>query len=607
MSRFDDELRGATAPLAREQLPEGMLDESFNATTNDRRWVALLAGSAAAIGLIVVVAWGAGRLSLPVGSQSAQPSPSSAAAGCSDIEPISALSTEYRVYFPCADGAGLASAPRVMAMAPAEDALASAIRDVLNGPVEPELAAGMASLAPAGSGDLLRAVELQADGLAVLSFHPSLRELSLDPRFLDAIEATGLQFDEVTALELRLGGSCAELFAIFGAACDHLAKHVQIAGDCPVVPPAFLPSGAGITKARPFPGKPRTVSWGVGDDTVIQEVGERGGTAAFEDGREVTVRGYPGRARPGFPEFVWVEDGCPYRVTLPGQGEYAAVDYATGYGPVVAEASPTPLPSAPFGIASVEQDGIRLTLALDREATTFGERVWADVTVENIGSDVVIWGHSSTCTWPAGVWLSAAVEPPPIGRTDWPGDQGVLKNITVSARSTDLYFTPEAFADFEENGGGCTSDLVGDEIQPVERLSDRFAWDTRGQGGMPPPGGRYVAESTFFYMGRGTVPPEARPDEHQVTIRVALDVEPPARDYLSPGLALDLLLADPEFIQQLAANPRERWTGADLSWDDERWIMELRLRDPDQAIIATVDAISGNVSGVQLVAPPSNE
>jgi hypothetical protein len=599
MSRFDEELRGATAPLAREQLPDGVLDKSFEA--NGRPWSVMLAGLAATMALAVAVAWGIGRLSLPIVAEGSQ----SATVTCHDVDPIGARSTEYRVFFPCADGSGLASGPRVMATASPEEALRSAIGGLLNGPIEPELAAGMAAVVPDGSAELLATVELQADGLAVIGFDAGLGELSLDPRFLDAIQSTGLQFEAVTALELRLGGSCAQLFAIFGRACDHLAEPVEMAGDCPVIPPEFLPSGAGITTGRPFPGQPRTVSWGAGEDTVIQEVGERGGSAALKDGVDVTVRGYPGKARSASPEFAWVEDGCPYHVTLPGQGEYVAIDYATVYGPVVARPSPTPLPSAPFRTATIEQDGIRLSLTLDRDTTSFGERVWATVAVENIGLDVVKWGHSGSCAWPAGVQLFTTAEPMPIGRTDWPGDQGVLKNVSVPNVQVASIFTPEAFADFEGNWG-CTGDLVMDEIQPGERLSDRFAWDTIGPGGMPPAGGRYIAQTTFGYMGRGGFSPDARADEYQVSVQVALDVEGPARVYLAPGIALDLLLADPEFIRQLAANPRERWTGADLTWDDERWIMELRLGDPDQALVATVDAISGTVSGVGVeVRPPS--
>jgi hypothetical protein len=158
---------------------------------------------------------------------------------------------------------------------------------------------------------------------------------------------------------------------------------------------------------------------------------------------------------------------------------------------------------------------------------------------------------------------------------------------------------PEEFVDFDGNVG-CTSDLVTDEIAPGERLSNRAAWDTIGFNGMPPSGARYVIESTFGYFGRGSVSPEARPDDYQVTVRVALDVEGPAVEYLSPGEAMDLLLSDPAFIQLLAANPREGWNSAYFLWDEERWVLELSL-ETDQAIVAIVDSISGSVSGVELV------
>jgi hypothetical protein len=86
-----------------------------------------------------------------------------------------------------------------------------------------------------------------------------------------------------------------------------------------------------------------------------------------------------------------------------------------------------------------------------------------------------------------------------------------------------------------------------------------------------------------------------------VSVRVALDVEGPARDYLSPGEAIDLLLVDAEFVRQLAANPRERWTGADLTWQDETWVLTLRLDDPSEAIKAVVDALTGDVLSVDVM------
>lgn len=602
MSRFDDELRGATGPLAREPLPEGVLDESFGGPVAMRRLSVL--AFASTVGIVAAAMW-AGRLSVPVASDGS-PSPGQHMAGsCPDLPAVEAFSTEYRVYFPCQDGSGLGSGPRVMALASVEETLRTALGDLLDGPTDEEAASGMAPVASGASRDLVSSVELQPDGLAVIDLDPRLRDIDLRPLFLDALEATGLQFESVTALQLEVGGSCSEFFAIFGMPCNHLAEAAEVAGDCPIVPPDGLPSGSGITIARPYPGRPDTVSWGSGDDTVTQQVGERGGAAAFTDGHDVTVRGYPGKARSASPEFAWVEDGCPYHVIVPGQGDYVAVDYATVFGPMVAQASPTPIPSAPFGSATVEEDGVIVTLVIDRAATFFGQRVWAEVTVENSGSDAVVWGHSSTCTWPAGVWLAAGPAQLPYGRTDWPGDHGVLKNVSVlRTDAIGFGFVPEEVVDFEGNWG-CTGDLVMDELAPGASLSHRFAWDTVGVGGMPAPGGIYIAESTFMYFGRGDVSPDVLHDEFEVTARVALDVEGLAVDFLSPGEAMDLLLEDPAFTRQLAAVPRERWTGSDFRWEDETWVLELRLRNPDEALVATVDAVSGEVSGIAIEARAS--
>ena len=131
------------------------------------------------------LAGGPGRLPVAAdGSPTPQPSSSSVVASCSDIPPINALSTEYRVFFPCADGAGLGSGPRVGPVMLADEILASAVRDLLTGPNAAERAAGMAAVAPSGSGELLLNVSLQPDGLAVVDRSPSAADAGLEPAFL---------------------------------------------------------------------------------------------------------------------------------------------------------------------------------------------------------------------------------------------------------------------------------------------------------------------------------------------------------------------------------------------------------------------------------------
>jgi hypothetical protein len=608
MSRFDDEIRAASRQLAREPMPDGLLDESFEPDERRPR-AAMLAGTIlAGVGLVLAVGWLAGRVGpqLALG-ESVVPSPSGLATTCTHLPAMNARSTEYRVFFPCADGSGLGSGPRIGPAMSGDEMVASAVRDLLDGPNEDEEGAGMAPVAPAGSGSWLVSVVLQADGLAVIDLSNDAAGAGLDPAFLDAVRATALDQAAVTAVELRLAGDCAQLFALFGMPCDHLAEPLALDTDCPVVTPRGLPQGdsvmMGSTAPRPHPVEPNTVSWGAGEDTVTERIGRRSGDRFAIAGETMELASLDGVTSIDRPEFEWVANGCPYLVTLPGtegRGGGFAQDYSTLFADATAaEPSATPLPDAPYGTASAEADGIRITLTLDRTETSFGTRVWAEVTVENIGTDVVHWGHSTSCDWPAGVHLLTDARPPEYG-ADWPGEAGILKRITVDRPDLLGYgFVPEYAVDIEGNWG-CTSDLVPDEVQPGQRLSARFAWDTLGTNGMPPAGGRYTAESVFAYQGRGDVSAETDYFGKRVAVEVSLDVEGPDQDYLAPGEAVDRLLADATFIQLLADNPRHQWNSSTLRWADRAWHLVIEQESPHGSIMGTVDASSGAVSDVRV-------
>jgi hypothetical protein len=613
MSRFDDEIRVASRQIAREPMPDGLLDESLEQLSSGQPAWRLAGAAMGAIGLVLAIGWMSGRIGLPVaseGSPSPQPSPSVIASTCRDIPPVNARSTEFRVFFPCGNGSGLASGPRVGPFMANDQMLAAAVRDLLNGPNAQEQAAGMVAIAPPDSGALLLGVSLQPDGLAIVDLAGDAADAGLQLGFLEAVRATALDQPTVTAMELRLAGDCEDMFALFGAPCDHLAEPLALTTDCPVVTPSGLPQGdsvhAGVTAARQHPVEANTVSWGAGEDTVTERIGDPGGERFSIQGETMALPGKDGVAAVDRAEFTWLDAGCPYLVTLPDfpnrTGAFAQ-DYSNLFESGTAnQPSPSALPQAPYGSATVEADGIRIMLALDRSDTSFGERVWAEVTVENIGSDVVHWNHGG-CDWPAGVQLTTDVALPEYG-AEWPGEAGVLKLITVDDPDWWLIgFIPEQFVDLDGNWG-CTTQLIRDEIQPGERRTHRFAWDTDGMNGMPPPHGRYVAESIFVYQGRGDQPSDEDPSEKQVGVQVSLDVEGPARDYISPGEALDLLLADETFIRLLAENPRTQWNSSTLRWGDEAWQLEIAQEASHGSLVATVDAISGAVSGVA-VRPPS--
>jgi hypothetical protein len=264
----------------------------------------------------------------------------------------------------------------------------------------------------------------------------------------------------------------------------------------------------------------------------------------------------------------------------------------------------SPPPAEPVS-ATMEEHGIRLTLELDRNRTAHGERVWGLATVENIGVDTVYWGHSGTCVYPASIGATPAdVRPIRYGRDDWPGEAGILKTVTVDPRHTEGFgFTPEDWVDFEGNFG-CTTDLQISEIPPGAVLTQRAAWDTLGLFGMPPKPGAYTVQASHAFMTRGAPPAfdeNVPTDQYRVTVSVPYHVDGEDAEYLWPGEAVDRVLADRAFRREFDAISRERWTGSNIEWRDGAWVLELGLERQPEYLQATVDPLTGEVSGVQFV------
>lgn len=616
MSRFDDELRRAAAHLAREPLPPEVLDEALDEPPR-RSVLAPLAWVAGAAAIVLVGAVAIGQL-LPT---AADPSPSAsstsepseaAVATCEDLRPPAGGGDIVIVHFPCGTdwSTGVRSAGTGL---PAVERLEVALRAILDGPSELERGVGMHGVVPAGSDDLLAAVSLADDGLAEIDFTQTLRDVpnlsttAAGGAFVTALRETAFELDEVTALELRIDGDCQAFFEHFESMCHHLAKPIEPMGDCPIIPPAELPSGAPTTEPRPYPGEPR-VSWGSGTDTVTQLPGHR------SDGLEVPSNYHPAVVR-GFPAVIvtihsdqgvylsWFEEGCTHVILLRIADPDEAVAYAARYGPVVAQS--TPPPAEPV-TASVTDLGIRLTVTLDRGRTVFGQRVTATTTVTNIGSDSVFWGHSSTCVFPTGLEIEAGdAARLDFGRGDWSGENEILKRVTVMTRPTNIdpgwYFMPEGWLDFAGTMA-CTSDYVVSEIVPGEVLTHVVEWDTQGEHGAPPPPGTYPIVATFAFETRGEPPGfEDEPEPQIVSLPMTLVIEGPALDYISPGAAFDALLENDEYQRLLADAPRRMWVSSEIELEGSRWIAALFLdpeddaSPPTEAIVGEVDARTGQV------------
>ncbi|MEO6295281.1 MAG: hypothetical protein ABIP01_02150 [Candidatus Limnocylindria bacterium] len=183
--------------------------------------------------------------------------------------------------------------------------------------------------------DLAFSVEVLPDGLALVDFDEAI--LGFGPPNTSAqlhglsetMRATGLQFPEVTAIELRVRGSCGAITIWLGevADCLHFAEPIGAVADCPVVEPASLPNGAPLTATRAYRDLGGLLSWGVGQNAVTLRVSHRSSIGievfaesedavgmsigprdvwAFSAGREIE----PGITR---PMIAWDDgEGCVY-------------------------------------------------------------------------------------------------------------------------------------------------------------------------------------------------------------------------------------------------------------------------------------------------------
>lgn len=279
-------------------------------------------------------------------------------------------------------------------------------------------------------------------------------------------------------------------------------------------------------------------------------------------------------------------------------------------------ASPTDTVEEPMA-RSTEDLGIRLTAALDRGRTTFGERVWADVTVDNLGPDSVWWLYHGECRWLVEVTVRPDVATPiDAGRDDWPGDFGIFKDGLIADEQPPSLIPDRrrAFISEERVESGslsCFAVLGMAELAEGDSATHRAAWDTDDFKGMPPAPGRYTVEVTFGFW-RGTepdLPPNAEPQT--VALQIPLVVGGPDEDWISPGLAIDALLVDARLLAVLEEHPRELWRGGEIAFEDGTWIATYWFangeadEEPSARLVGVVDARTGQVDDVRLEnAPP---
>ena len=234
-----------------------------------------------------------------------------------------------------------------------------------------------------------------------------------------------------------------------------------------------------------------------------------------------------------------------------------------------APTSPAPSPI----IASRTTESIRVTLTLEGPPRTAAAS-WASMTVENVGDRAIRWAGGG-CGDPGGVFIDFA-RVVAAGRADWPEPLARFKREALGPAGTSgllkLGYTAESRW---QTNVACPAVLRIETIAPGQVLSMRAGWDGTYEGARAPTGPATV-EAMFPVIGVAGVVPDTEFDSHPVGVSIPTQiVGESGAPVLSPALAIDAALADPDFANWVSTGGANRWINPDVARIGETWVIGL--------------------------------
>lgn len=284
---------------------------------------------------------------------------------------------------------------------------------------------------------------------------------------------------------------------------------------------------------------------------------------------------------------------------------------ATGPSPSASTPAATPGASEPPDdslprSASVERDGVKVTVQVAQNPLHAGERTAVSTTVKNTGGDTLHWSVDgcgvNAWAWaelPGVHWRPSAIETTPLLRaySAW------LQTEAKLDAPIRLRFEPGWLSGMRDYG--CADIGIGRSLKPGASMTDELVWDGQATDRLgPPPTSPAVIAASFDHWYRGTA--DSSP-QNQKPIVVTLDswvVGGPAPAFLSPAEAIDSALADPAFADWIITQPfNDRRDGVtEYDPDVDVWMVGLiHDRDDQRSLLhaALVDPLTGRVIAIR--------
>jgi hypothetical protein len=232
--------------------------------------------------------------------------------------------------------------------------------------------------------------------------------------------------------------------------------------------------------------------------------------------------------------------------------------------------------SAELLAGTATHEGVRVTLTLEGEPRTAAP-TWARILIENLGARGVRWAGGG-CGDPGEIAID--FRPAFAAGRAWPGLLGRFKALALGGGRFENpaagRYVGEAL--FGRSDVACPDDLRVETLRAGGSLSMRAGWTGLfGNPGVPVPTGPAVVTGSFPFIGiDGAVGREVtdiRPIEVHIPTTIVGAADRPAP--LSPALAVDAALGDPQFGAWVQAVPEASWINPSVDLTDGAWTIGL--------------------------------
>lgn len=265
------------------------------------------------------------------------------------------------------------------------------------------------------------------------------------------------------------------------------------------------------------------------------------------------------------------------------------------------------LPSGPLArTATVETNGVRVTIELERNPMPAGERTWVTTTVTNTGRDDLIWLHGA-CAHPTTVGVHGTIEGQSwrAGRNQTGASlrfkSMALAGAGVDKRAISIDFVPEAYVG-AKGYHGCGDVGVNEALAAGASIRQRAQWD--GAAGFllgPPPTGRVELVGSFrFFWRRSAGEPADLMTAPAIEVPLTAWIDGRVEGIIHPAEAIDAALLDRRLVDILTPGDLGNANGPVLRYDPVAAVWQVGLEEDNyggkpQVHLVFVDGHTGQI------------